>query len=55
VDDLGWLVALAALEGFPDRASAAVVVGHLDQEPAGVGGAGVGDRSQPPLRAGGVL
>ena len=55
VDDLGCLPALAALERFTDRGPAAVVVGRLDQQPPGVGGAGLGDRSQPPLRAGGVL
>jgi hypothetical protein len=33
VDDLGCLSALAALERFPDRGSAAVVVCGLDQQP----------------------
>jgi hypothetical protein len=55
VDDLGCVSALAALECFPDRGSAAVVLGGLDQQPAGVGGAGLGDRPEPALAAGGVL
>ena len=55
VDDLGCLPALAALERFTDRGAAAVVVGRLDQQPAGVGGAGLGDRPEPALSAGGVL
>ena len=38
-----------------DAGAAAVVVGGLDQQPAGVGGAGLGDRPEPPLAAGGVL
>ena len=33
----------------------AVVIGGLDQQPPGVGGAGLGDRPQPALRAAGVL
>ncbi|MGO9903646.1 MAG: hypothetical protein ACLP0J_29175 [Solirubrobacteraceae bacterium] len=48
VDDLGCLAALAALERLADRGAAAVVVGRLDQ-PAGVGGAGLGDRPEPAL------
>jgi hypothetical protein len=55
VDDLGCLSALAALERFTDRRAATVVVGSLDQQPAGVGGAGLGDRPEPALRAGRVL
>ena len=46
---------MAALERFTDRGAAAVVVGRLDQQPAGVGGAGPGDRPQPTLAAAGVL
>ena len=38
-----------------DDRAAAVVVGGLDQQPAGVGGAGLGDRPEPALLAGGVL
>lgn len=55
VDDLGGLAALATLQRFPDRGVAAVVVGGLDQKPAGVGGAGFGDRSLTALLAGGAL
>jgi hypothetical protein len=55
VDDLGWMAALAALERLADHGAAAVVVGGLDRQPSGVGGAGLGDRPEPPLRAGGVL
>ena len=55
VDDLGWLSALAALERLPDNGAAAVVLGGLDQQPAGVGRAGLGDRPEPALLAGGVL
>ena len=47
--------ALAALERFTDRGAAAVVPGCLDQQPAGVRGAGLGDRPEPALAAGGVL
>src|ERR1700674_3033628 len=55
VDDLGCLSALATLERFTDRGTAAVVVGRLDHQPPGVGGAGLGDRPEPALSAGGVL
>ena len=55
VDDLRCLPALAALERFADHGPAAVVVGRLDQQPAGVGGAGLGDRPESALAAGGVL
>ena len=55
VDDLGCLPALAALERLADHGPAAVVVARLDQQPAGVGGAGLGDRPEPPMAAGGVL
>ena len=43
------------LERFTDRRAAAVVVGGLDEQPPGVSGAGLGDRPEPALRAGGVL
>ena len=55
VDDLGCVPALAALERLADDRAAAVVVGGLDQQPPGVGGAGLGDRPEPALAAGGVL
>jgi hypothetical protein len=55
VDDLGCLSALATLERFTDRWPATVVVGRLDHQPAGVGGPGLRDRSEPTLRAAGVL
>ena len=47
--------ALAKLERLTDAGAAAVVVGGLDQQSAGVGRAGLGDRPEPPLGAGGVL
>jgi hypothetical protein len=46
---------LAALELEPDAGLAAVVVGGIDQQPAGVGGAGLGDRALATAVAGGVL
>lgn len=55
VDDLRWLVALTTLEGWPDRGVALLVVGGLDQQAAGVGGPGLGDRSLAATLAGGVL
>ena len=55
VDDLGCLAALAALERLADRGAAAVVPGRLDQQPPGVRGAGLGDRSEPALLTAGVL
>ena len=55
VDDLGCVAALATLERFADYGPAAVVVGGLDQQSAGVGGAGLGDRPEPSLLAGSVL
>ena len=55
LDDLGGLAAPAAFERVTDRRAAAVVVARLDQQPAGVGGAGLRDRPQPALGAGGVL
>ena len=55
VDDLGCLPALSALERFTDHRAAAVVVGSLDQQPPRVSGAGLGDRPEPALAAGGAL
>jgi hypothetical protein len=55
VDDLGRLPALAALERGTDHSAAAVVAGALDEQSACVGGAGLGDRPEPTLAAGGVL
>ena len=46
---------MAALERFADDGSAAVVVRGLDEQSAGVGGAGLGDRPEPALLAGGVF
>ena len=39
------LAFLAALERLPLRGRAAVVPGRLDEQPAGVTGAGLGDRA----------
>ena len=44
-DHGGGLVLLAVLERWPEPRWAAVVPGGLDQQPAGVLGAGLGDRS----------
>jgi hypothetical protein len=49
------LAALAALERLADGGPAAVVVGRLNEQPAGVGGARLGDRPEVALRAAGVL
>ena len=46
---------MATLERFADYGAAAVVVRGLDEQPAGVGGAGFGDRTEPALLASGVL
>ena len=46
---------MATLERFADHGAAVVVVSGLDEQSAGVGGAGLGDRPQPALLAGGVL
>ena len=54
-DDLGLAVALAAREAAGDARCAAVVPGGLDQQPAGVLAAGLGDRAAPAALAGGVL
>jgi hypothetical protein len=55
VDDLGRLAALAALELLGDRGAASIVVSGLDQQPAGVRGARLGDRPEPALRCAGVF
>ena len=55
VDDIGCVPALAELERLTDAGALAVVVGGLDQQSPGVGRAGLGDRPEPPLGAGGVL
>ena len=55
VDDLGGLIALAALERLPDAGLSLIVVSRLDQQPTGVGGAGLGDRALAAVLAGGVL
>ena len=44
IDHLRRLVALAKLEVPADAWMPAVVIGRLDQQPAGVGRAGLGDR-----------
>src|SRR3954453_7324601 len=49
------LSALTAREFAPDPGRPAVVPGRLDQQPAGVLPAGLRDRAEPPLVAGGVL
>ena len=46
---------MAKLERLTDAGAPAVVVGGLDQQSPRVGRAGLGDRSEPPLGAGGVL
>src|SRR5690348_16732374 len=55
VDDLRRLAALATLELDADAGLAAVVVGGLDQQPAGVAGPRFGDRPLAALLACGVL
>ena len=55
IDDLGRVAALATLERLADHRAAAVMVGRLDQQPAGMRGPCLGDRSEPALAAGGVL
>ena len=51
----GGLAVLAARELAPDPGRPAVVPGGLDQQPAGVPAAGLGDRALPAPLAGGVL
>ena len=55
LDDVGWLSVLAAAERLSLRGRAAVVPGGLDQQPAGVPRAGLGDRALPALLTAGVL
>src|SRR5438552_14981578 len=50
-DRLGGLVLLAALERRACAWRAAVVPGGLDEQPAGVARAGLGDRALPPCLA----
>ena len=49
VDDVRGLALLATLELFARGGMALIMVGGLDQEPAGVRGAGFGDRALPAL------
>lgn len=49
------LAGLAALERAAHARRMSIGVRGLDQQPAGVPGAGLGDRPQPPARPGGVL
>ena len=51
----GVLALLAARDGSSDRGPVAVVMGRLDQQPACVCGAGLGDRALATLAVGGVL
>src|SRR3954452_8787670 len=55
VDERGVLAALADREFAADRRGEAVVKRGLDQQPAGVGGPGLGDLAQPAGLAGAVL
>src|ERR671918_1756432 len=55
VDQRGVLAALADRELAADRRREPVVQRRLDQQPAGVGGAGLGDLAQPAGLAGAVL
>ncbi len=52
---LFWVVGVAALERRTDHCAAVVVLRALDEQSAGVGEAGLGDRPEPALLAGGVL
>ena len=54
-DRLGGLAVLAVGERLADAWARAVVPGGLDQQPAGVPGAGLGDRPEPALLPGRVL
>ena len=51
----GSRVNIACTIAFAIAGAAAVVVGRLDQQPAAVGGARLGDRPQPALLAAGAL
>lgn len=54
--DHAWvLVVLAALELEADGGAVAVVLGGLDEQPAGMSGAGLGDVALAAALAGGVL
>ena len=53
--DVGGLAVLAALERGALRGRAAVVPGRLDEQPAGVPRAGLGDRALPAFLAAAVL
>src|SRR6266516_6911606 len=55
LNDDGVLAALAAGELVADRRPAARVPGRLDQQPADMAVADLGDRSLPPLLARGAL
>ena len=55
LDDARVLPGLAARERLADAWLVAVVVGGLDQQPAGVGGPGLGDRALAALGVRGVL
>ena len=52
---MGGLGVLAASEDLPPSGRSAVVPGGLDEQPAGVAAAGLGDRSLAALLAAGVL
>src|SRR5450631_509451 len=54
-DDRGWLPVLAALECLALGGRAAIMPGALDQQPAGVARAGLGDRALAAFLAAGVL
>src|SRR3954469_7151001 len=54
-DDLGFAVGLAAGETARDPGRSTVMPGRLDQEPAGVLAAGLGDRTAALALAGGML
>ena len=55
VDGPGFLAGLAALQRLAEAWRAPVVPGGFDEQPAGVGGAGLGDRALAALVAGGVF
>src|SRR5439155_16640199 len=54
-DRLGGLAVLAVAERAADGGALAVVPGGLDEQPAGVARAGLGDRPEAALLAGRVL
>src|SRR3954452_7803460 len=55
LDDPGFVAVLAALQGAADARWARVVVGGLDEQPARVHGAGLGDSALAALVAAGVF